>query len=77
MDGVSAALNFLVVKDSPVNVMIGVPNIKNLRGKLDYQEEVFRVKISEKIISLPLDPYVSKYRLVKSGTDSEDFTSDT
>lgn len=51
--------------------------MRSLRGKLDYGEDVSRFSIGEKIITLSSETDVSKYRLVKIGTESEDFPSDT
>lgn len=45
--------------------------------KLDYREDVDRLKMSEKNVMLPLEQDISKHRLENSRTACEDVTSDT
>lgn len=74
---VYVALEVLVVKGVTFQVIIGVQTIWSINGQFNYAGDVSLLKIVEKIITLSMEPDVSNYRFVKSGTDSEDFTFDT
>lgn len=60
-----------------IEVIIGVPKMRNIQVEFDHGEYFSCFKIGDKNLTLKMEPDVPKYRFVKSGTYSEDFTSDT
>lgn len=76
-DELQAEVDFIVLEDTPFDVVISRPTIKRLGGVIDLPAEVVRFDYRGQKAVLPMVPEYSQPRLTTDSTDSEDFTSDS
>ena len=70
-------LDFLVVDGIPFDVIIGPPSLEDLQACLDLGKQLVKVTAGDKTVKINLDLDVATEDVARSGTDSEDFTSDS
>lgn len=76
-EDLEAHLDFVVLKNAPLDQVIGRPTLKRLGGAMDFQAEEVRLsyRIQEVLVPMLLD-YARSFT-AHSRTDSEEFTSDS
>lgn len=70
-------MDFLLIHGSPFEIIIGIPMIESLMAQIDVGKQVSRLCMNKGAVQLLLEPAFGKKRKKASGTDNEDFTSDS
>ena len=70
-------LDYLVVDGTPFDVIFGLPSLEDLQTCLDLGRQLVKVTVGDKTVKINLELNVVTEDVARSGTDNEDFTSDS
>ena len=68
-------IHFLVVLNSPFDLIIGCPTLETMAAQLDLRKQMVRLSFQGRTVHLGLEYDRPSTHVVNAGTDSKDFTS--
>ena len=68
-------IDFLVVLNTPFDLIIGCPTLEALAARLDLRKQMVKLSFQDRTVHLGLEYDRSSTHVVNTGTNSEDFTS--